>query len=331
MPLFCVHDMKTEHKVRNHILFFLILAVLLAGSSALVHPNDYEAYDILAVERKTSAMRSEPENSLDVLFLGDSESCDVYSPVQLYGEQGFTSYNTGSRAQRITDTYAILQEELKRQSPKLIVMEVNTVFTSDTLINSGDPSEMFAEANLPIVHYHSFYKLMKIPELISGMNAEYDRASVLKGFWYRKQTVPYTDRKDYMNASVKKAKINDGPKEYLAKIVNLAKSKGIQVLLVASPSPKNWTEGKSIAIAEWAEENGETFLDLNEVIDDIGIDWNTDSLDRGDHVNFSGTVKINSYIGKILKEDYNLPDHSTDDAYQSWNDLYTNSQLYNKQ
>jgi hypothetical protein len=175
-------NMKQNHRKRNIVLFLLLLAVLLAGSSALVSPSDYEAYDILAVERKVQAMSSEPENSLDVLFLGDSESCDVYSPVQLYGEQGFTSYNTGSRAQRITDAYAILQEELKRQNPKVIVLEVNTLFTKNTLFNTSDEAEMVMEEILPITHYHSFYKIFRIPEIIAGMNTEYDRASALKGF-----------------------------------------------------------------------------------------------------------------------------------------------------
>ena len=323
--------MKHQKSMRNCLLFLLGLAILLAGSSFIVRPQDYVAYDILAVERKTRAMESEPENSLDVLFLGDSESCDVYSPVQLWHEQGFTSYNTGSRAQRISDTYAILQQELKRQNPSLIVVEVNNAFKQETLYNNGDDAEIFMEKMLPITHYHSFYKLFQIPEIIYGMNTEYAKASVLKGFWYRKTTVAYTGRKDYMNSSMKEATIPSGSQEYLEKIVDLAKSKGIQVLLVASPSPKNWTEGKSLAISDWAKEKGETFLDLNEQVDEIGIDWNTDSLDKGDHVNFNGTLKINSYIGKVLKEDYNLPDHSADEAYQSWNDLYANSQLYNKQ
>ena len=148
--------MKLSKKGKQIPLFLITLALLLAGTSFLVQPKTYEAYDILAVERKTRAMASEPENSLDVLFMGDSESCDVYSPVQLWGEQGFTSYNTGSRAQRISDTYAILQEELKRQSPKLVVIEVNNVFVKDTLYNTTDLTEEFTEQILPTTPHHSF-------------------------------------------------------------------------------------------------------------------------------------------------------------------------------
>lgn len=323
--------MKNNHKARSLVIFLIGLAVLLAGSSFLVSPKDYEAYDILAVERKVNAMAGEPENSLDVLFLGDSESCDVFSPVQLYGEEGFTSYNTGSRAQRITDAYAILQEELKRQSPKLVVLEVNTLFTKDTLYNSKDAAEMWMEEHLPITHYHSFYKILQIPEIISGMNTEYAKASVLKGFWYRKTTVPYTGRSDYMNSSTKEVELPSGSEEYMQKIIDLAKSKGAQVLLISSPSPKNWTQGRSLAIADWAKEHNEEFLDLNEVTDEIGINWTTDSLDRGDHVNFSGTLKINTYLGPVLQERYGLEDHRNDSTYQAWNDLYQNTQLYNKQ
>jgi len=320
--------MSKSNKKRNIVLFFVLLAVLLAGFSVLVSPSDYEAYDILAVERKVRAMESEPENSIDVLFLGDSESCDVYSPVQLYGEQGFTSYNTGSRAQRITDVYAIFQEELKRQSPKVVVLEVNTLFTKDTLYNSKDAAEMFMEQVLPITHYHSFYKIAEIPEIISGMNTEYARASVLKGFWYRKVAVAYTGPKNYMDSNTKRTSMSDGAQSYLTKIVDLAKSKGIEVLLVASPSPKNWTEGKSLSISDWAKANDVTFLDLNEKVDDIGIDWSTDSLDKGDHVNFYGTLKVNAYIGTVLKENYDLIDHRGDAQYQAWDDLYSSTSIY---
>jgi hypothetical protein len=324
-------NMKQNHRKRNIVLFLLLLAVLLAGSSALVSPSDYEAYDILAVERKVQAMSSEPENSLDVLFLGDSESCDVYSPVQLYGEQGFTSYNTGSRAQRITDAYAILQEELKRQNPKVIVLEVNTLFTKNTLFNTSDEAEMVMEEILPITHYHSFYKIFRIPEIIAGMNTEYDRASALKGFWYRKQSVPYTGRKDYMKNVTKEVHMSSGAQSYLEKIAALAKEKDIPLLLISSPSPKNWTEGKKLAISDWAEQNNVTFIDLNEKLDEIGIDWNTDSLDLGDHVNFNGTLKINQYIGAYLKEQYGLIDHREDSTYQSWTDLYQTTSIYTKQ
>ena len=323
--------MKINKKTRNVILFLIGLAMLLAGTSCFVMPNDYAAYDILADERKVRAMESEPEYSLDVLFLGDSERCDVFSPLQLYGEQGFTSYNTGSRAQRITDAYAILQEELKRQNPKVIVLEVNTLFTKDTLFNSKDSGQMLAEQLLPITHYHSFYKLAEIPEIISGMNTEYAKASILKGFWYRKVTVAYTGPKNYMNSSTKRESMSEGAQSYLEKIVNLAESKNIKVLLVASPSPKNWTEGKSITISDWAKSHNITFLDLNEKVDDIGIDWSQDSLDKGDHVNFSGTLKINSYIGSVLKENYSLPDHRDDSEYQSWEDLYNSTNIYTKE
>lgn len=304
------------------------LSVLLAGTSFLVRPTEYEAYDILAVERKVRAMKSEPDNSLDVLFLGDSESCDVYSPVQLWGEHGFTGYNTGSRAQRITDAYAILEQELERQNPKLIVLEVNALFKKDDLYNSTDLPEMYMEQMIPITHYHSFYKIWEIPEIIYGMNTEYAKASVLKGFWYRKTVVPYTGPTDYMSQNTKKVTLSPGSTAYLNKILALAGSKGISVLMIASPSPKNWTQGNHDCIADFAQQNEQTFIDLNQKLDEIGIDWNTDSLDRGDHVNFNGSKKINTYIGKILVEQYGLTDRRGDAQYQSWNDLYSSIKLY---
>ena len=189
---------------------------------------------------------------------------------------------------------------------------------------------MYTEMLLPITHYHSFYKIAEIPEIISGMNTEYARASVLKGFWYRKTSVAYTGPKDYMSTSSTRSTMSDGAQMYLEKIVDLAKSKDIEVMLIASPSPKNWTEGRSLCISDWAKAHDIRFLDLNEKTDDMGINWETDSLDNGDHVNFNGSLKVNSYLGSVLKENYDLPDHREDTEYQSWNDLYQQTSIYQK-
>ena len=63
----------------------------------------------------------------------------------------------------------------------------------------------------------------------------------------------------------------------------------------------NFNYAKHNAIRDYADRNGLTYLDLNEKTEELGIDWNKDMLDGGDHVNVNGTEKITRYLMEYLK------------------------------
>ena len=74
-------------------------------------------------------------------------------------------------------------------------------------------------------------------------------------------------------------------------------------------------------IVKLAEENGVDFLDGNNDLEGVGIDWNEDTFDRGDHLNLSGSVKLTEYLAAYLEKECSLTDHRNDPAYQSWEEL----------
>ena len=88
-----------SRKLIRVIAFLLVLVLLLAGSSALIRPKGYEAYDIETVDIKLQQMSSEKDGSIDVIFAGDSELLYAFSPLQLWGEYGMTSYIISSGGQ----------------------------------------------------------------------------------------------------------------------------------------------------------------------------------------------------------------------------------------
>ena len=59
---------------------------------------------------------------------------------------------------------------------------------------------------------------------------------------------------------------------------------------------------------------------MNLVPGELNIDWENDTRDKGDHLNFYGTQKATAYLGRYLKEHYSLPDHREDADYSKWND-----------
>ena len=52
------------------------------------------------------------------------------------------------------------------------------------------------------------------------------------------------------------------------------------------------------------------------------MDWEEDSRDGGDHLNYYGAVKFSHAFGDFLVQEFDLPDHRQDPAYAAWNEAY---------
>ena len=112
-----------------------------------------------------------------------------------------------------------------------------------------------------------------------------------KGFAFRCETVPY-EQGEYMQKNDQKEEISKIVSFYLEKIRKLCEKNGTKLLLVSTPSPINCNYARHNSIEAYAREKGLDFLDLNLKTEEIGINWKTDSLDNGDHLNYSGADKV---------------------------------------
>ena len=72
-----------------------------------------------------------------------------------------------------------------------------------------------------------------------------------------------------------------------------------------------------------AKELGVPCVDLNERQKAVGIDWHTDSLDGGDHLNISGAQKTTAYLMQYLKRDLGIRfgERAGKISVSCWNDL----------
>ena len=60
----------------------------------------------------------------DVIFIGDCEVYENFSPITLWEEYGITSYIRGSAQQLIWQSYYLLEETLKYETPDVVIFNV---------------------------------------------------------------------------------------------------------------------------------------------------------------------------------------------------------------
>lgn len=323
--------MKTGKRLAGTVCFLLIL-VLLVSSLTFITRNKNEA-DLV------HPYYDEPENSLDVVFVGSSHvMCGIY-PMELYREYGIAAYDYTSSALVLPQAYYQVVEALKTQTPKVLVLDISGIVYDNVKIGSpeyvhvqldnmkwslnkikaihdlietpGDRLEYY----FPLLKFHTRWKELT-PEDFQKITGDSKGAriseAVLEG------ALPYEIMpRDYV------APISEYPEVYLRKTLDYCRKRGVQVLLLNLPSISDEAaQGKYNTVYGIAEEYGLPYLNLLHHLDDIGFDYDADLKDTS-HCNRSGAEKVTSYVGEYLKENYDLPDRRDDAAYAPvWDAAY---------
>lgn len=307
-------DFKEKLKIKKYrnSLFFIILALLIIGSSAGLSYLSMQDDHLLQSRNKSMIrIQKQREDSLDVLVVGDSLSYSAISPVKMWEEKGIASYVCGQSGQKIQETYSMLETAFKTQHPKVVVMETGPLFRvrgkSEEI--KSTLSEM-GNRYFPIFRYHDVWKTL----LFGKKYAEQD----FEGYLVRGTKTPYANGDIYMSKAKTLEEIKPSIDLYMQKIIALCEKNDAKLLLVSVPSPHNYNTARCNAIAAYAEESGIAYLNLNDTANSVGINWQVDCLDKGDHLNVSGAEKVSIYLAAYLKENYDLPDHRGEDAYASY-------------
>lgn len=297
--------MKLNKNILKCTGFLLGLVILLFIASYFFQRKDgLYVYDSLSVHVKTADIKAEPDNSLDVLFFGDSESYASFYPQYLYSKFGYTSFVCGTAAQKVCDTYAILKNAFETQSPKVIVLETNCFYRNlKSKDENPDLVMNYLTDTFPVFANHSYWKGWARKLLPKSRDTKRRKQ---KGFIVRKNVIPYKGG-EYMHKTEKKRKISKEISSYLEQIAALCEENNASLVFVSTPSPKNWNYKKHNGCQSWADAHKITYVDLN-LDKGITIDWSTDSKDGGDHLNLSGAKKVTKFMGKYFQENYNLTD-----------------------
>ena len=303
------------HSIVGFAIALSVTFVLLALSSAIVYPKDNNAeagmYDAWAFR-----IVAEPKDSIDVIYLGDSEAYSSFSPIQIYGERGFTSYTCSTSAQRMCYGYSILKRATRNQHPRVVVIETNELFRKFSISSA---LLQIAEDAFPVFEYHDRWKRL-VPE---DFTFEYKNSKLdpTKGYIVREGVVAAKVADEMYSDDQEVEYIPRLNRLYLAAMIDRCRSIGATPILMSTPSTINWNQRRHNALQRIAEEMGVDYVDMNEGETKVDIDWTTETIDAGDHVNYFGARKVSEFVGGYLKEHYDLPDHRGDEEYASWDEL----------
>ena len=323
---------KKEFKgIIKIIAFFVTFAVILQVLSVAVFTiNDAAKYNNKYANAYSYML--EPENTIQVVSLGNSDLYSAIAPTVVWQTSGNTCTNIASPWQSIRQSYLMLEQFLQVQSPKVVVLETDMLYNAnpdrnkdyendagetflDTLFDRADPDNVddFIKSKFSIFVFHDKWKAA----FKSQKKAQRDLAS--HGY-HLSLKVKKSKVKDYMKESEYEDPLSSTNYKGFLDIVNLCKSKGIEVLLMEVPSINSWSYERHNAMVHLAEEQGLKFLDFNVLWKEIGIDKNNDFRDRGNHMNYYGAQKVSKYFGEYLQSEYALEDLRDNPDYQFWND-----------
>ncbi len=105
------------------------------------------------------------------------------------------------------------------------------------------------------------------------------------------------------------------PMSYLDKMRALCEENGIRLILIKAPSlAPQWYESDNEQVAAYAEKYKLPYINFYELLEETGIDFETDTYDGGLHMNLNGADKLSEYLGGVLQGQYGIPDRRNDSA-----------------
>lgn len=296
------------------LAFFVILFGILLVISYIVLPKN-NTVEAGIKEQDAMGILGENKDTIDVIIYGDSEPMASIMPMKMWEKYGITAYNCSNAGQTLPDTSRAVYDTLKNQHPKLIILEANNSYiqTSVTV-----PMARVLNEILPITEYHNRWKSLKPNDFFGPINYTYTHP--YKGYYFVGAVDPATNSDSYMSYSEDKENISFLNKFYIKFIKHLAESNGAKFMIVSVPNTNNWNYARHNAMKEFTDKEGIEFLDLNYLKDELNINWQTETGDKGEHVNYKGAIKVSNYLADYLKQNHDLPDHRNDIELTKWNE-----------
>ena len=271
---------------------------------------------------------AEEKNTLDVIFLGNSNVYPAVSPAIISEISDTSSYVYAMGYQTVWVAYYLLYNMLDYQKPKAVFLDMDSAFTDEMYDDSYYrkafdyvpltakkletlSADVFDYSFTDILSY--VFPIMRYKERVFELDSDcyknYGKYELneSKGFYTSDASVAFTGDLNYMADNGETETMPEVVTEHLDKLVKLCEENGIKLVLmnipVAGKTNSFWNLARHNAVASYAEEKSLTYIDFNLITDEIGIDWATDTYDGGIHLNKYGAEKISKYLANYIKSE----------------------------
>ena len=271
------------------------------------------------------------KTNIDVITVGASTVQAAISPMVLYRDYGITAYNRSNSSQVMALSYYMVEDAIRCNKPELVICDVGFIYEPEDYVDEGssrksldtmkwsksksdaikammDPSESYMDYVFPILRFHSRW---------NDLNAE-----DLK-YWVYKPTVTSNGQilqfkkgaadKDFNPYQLEEGSMAcDKNMDYLQKMADLCKDKGVQLILIKLPWVEgNWCKSIDAQICDFAAENNLVYRNFIDEYETLGFAQTEDFTD-GQHMNSYGAEKFSKVLGAYIKDNYTITDRSKD-------------------
>lgn len=327
------------------IAFIIIIAAVISQVNWILTPKKYYDNDWPTTTTYKGFYKIE-KNTVDVLFLGSSHAVTAFNPQVIYNNYGIKSYNIGCEQQNLLTSYYWLQEALRYQNPKVVVLDTYMLFSyrPDQALNTAESCTRMAfdAMKWSSVKWNAVKDICRIDSnqsfnsyLLTNIRFHARWTELTENDLTYLSKEKHYELKGYAPFNNKCANYDYAPyksdhdqttycetvsvmQEYLGKIIELCKNKDIKIILVKTPTTQ-WSIDKHNTVQKYADDVGVEFWDFNEqdIYEATGLDFPQDMTDN-EHGNVWGAEKMSAYIGKKIQIDYGIS--SSSNGVEQWED-----------
>lgn len=226
----------------------------------------------------------EENDSLNLLFFGNSRCNRAIDPVLIDEKVGSYSYNMGIQGLRANHVYYRIADALKTQSPDVVAVEISICVpaSNDTIEESymhralgslptsffklnaamelGNDKDQKVELFLPLLRFHARYEELDVEDFAYSMtpNSDFENGEAKNDKWISSHRgyTPYPVQKDLepkkknyfkqdYSGITDIAVLDETSAEYIPRIVEAVKAKGCKLLFFSIPATSDGKNGKT--------------------------------------------------------------------------------------
>lgn len=297
-----------KNAILRLIIFSAILFIILEALSFIFIPNKSNLLQFGYYNKTKYDLLSEPNNTVDAVFLGDSIIYNGISPMHIWKNYGYTTYDCALPAATMDEIYEYANLIVKSQHPKIVIFEGDTLFRNPHTIHKYKITLKNMKKAIPLFTFHNNWKQLGSDTWINQY----------KGFKYSSK-VKGPKRVPVYKFSNHRKEITDYNKEVFKNMVELFQKNDIELVLMEIPNVY-WTYEKHNSVLDLAQKYNLEYFQVTSK--DLNLDWFTETKDDGVHMNYKGALKLSDYVANYIKSKNILVDHRKDPNYDSWDKAY---------